>query len=137
MLASVPETEYVWPRRPGRTAGPVIQRFSFAMRRGRAVTAACPGISLPAFADRVEGLEPADVDPPVGDGRRGGGLVGQPVLGQPLERRPGLHHRHDSVPGGRIYLTVGVDRRGAVPGRVDRLVVLLLACLGVQADQEA
>src|SRR5689334_23232088 len=92
-----------------RTA-PGRKRVATATSRFTARTG-CSFLSLRRRADRVEGLEAAEVDAAAGDRRRGGGFVDELVDRQQLELRPGLDDRHGAVAGGEVDLAVGVDRR--------------------------
>jgi len=71
--------------------------------------------SLP---DRVQAVEPAKVDAPVGNHRRGVDLVRQLVRRQDFKLRAGLDHRGRAVLGRQVNLAVGVHWRRTVDVRV-------------------
>ena len=79
--------------------------------------------SVPCLTDRVQSLETAEVNPPVGDRGRGGGLIRQLVDRQQLEFGPGRDDADCAVPCRAVNFAVGIDRTGAVPDSVQTLLM--------------
>ena len=112
---------------------PVTEAFNRS-----AILADWPTAALvPSWAATEERLEATQIDDSVGDGGRRGELIRQLVFRQALVLGTGLDHRESAVPRRAINLAVGVNRRSAIARRMQPLLIQLLACLGIHANQDA